>query len=424
MRLNPNAPLASIFIVCCVQLVVACGISDKPHYDETGKTFGRSSGNAEMSGTNEETGQTRLPVEEESPLPTDQLLSHYSFSGYFNLDQVRRITRGTDGLNGEISQGGMLDSMLSSLLGTIIGAPKTESLEMIVRQNGASQNLVTQKVVTNGGDNISNMKGDESQSGTQLIDWTLEGAQKNKGCPDGFVCIERMVWVPDSGQTMTYCYRDPVSKSPIAIPYSPNSQYGADSFAAVIGDGITSKPFEVSTHRGTVGCQDQGIEVIDRNLVIYRIGLGNLADQGQSGFLRKALNQSLEADTEVAIGFSLFNGTANQPYLPKAGPYIDQLTRLNTNIRFFLNTKEHVIVKLERTVQAPFTFESSTIADAVRETYGEAAAYVFDLLFPKDSDTMGAQLVYAFEFCTHLGVIQNPINHCSLQTTPQTITSR
>jgi hypothetical protein len=198
----------------------------------------------------------------------------------------------------------------------------------------------------------------------------------------------------------------------------------AHSFAAVIGDGLISKPFEVSTHRGTVACQDQGVEVLDRNLVIYRIGLGNLADQGQSGFLRKALNQSLEADTEVTIGFSLYNGLAKQPYIPKAGPYIDQLTRLNSNIRFFLNTKEHVIVKLERTVQAPFKFEGSVIADAIRETYGDSAAYIFERLFPKDSDTMGAQVVYAFEFCTHLGVIQNPINHCSLQQKPQTITSR
>ena len=116
---------------------------------------------------------------------------------------------------------------------------------------------------------------------------------------------------------------------------------------------------------------------------------------------------------EVSIQYSLYHSSRKQPYLPKEGPYIDQLTRLNSQMKFFLNTSEHVMVKLERTVQSPLKLEGSQIADAIRETYGDAAAYLAELLFPKDGDTMGAQLIYSFEFCTHLGVIENPFNHCT-----------
>lgn len=403
-------------LAVCVCLLTACGINKNSHYDDSGKTFGRSGNNADVPATETGENQPPTPDRDDPPTPRDQLLSHYGFSGYFNLDTVRRMTRGTDPVNGEISQGGMLDSMLSTLLGTVIGEPVKEELEMIVRQSGDDRNLVTQKVETLGGDNIAGFKGEETQSGTQMIDWVLTSTDSKAECPQGFVCIERMVWIPVFGQTMTYCYRDPETKRPLTIPYSPNSQYGADSFVDIIGNGIDSQPFEVSSHPGNISCTDDNAVVQDRRLVVYKIRRGDLSDQNQDGFLQKAIHKKLAADTEISIQFSLYNQALKQPYLPKEGPYIDQLTRLNSKIRFFLNTEEHVLVKLERTVQAPFKFEGSAIADAIRETYGEMAAYIVSILFPKDSDTMGAQLVYSFEFCTHLGVINNPFNHCSGKT--------
>jgi hypothetical protein len=312
--------------------------------------------------------------------------------------------------------------MLASLLSIILGEPTKENLEMIVRQNGPQQNTVTQKVETGGGDNIANFKGDETQSGTQYLDWALSDPEDSNTCPSAFVCINRMVWIPVSGEIRTYCYRNPKTRESFSIPYSPNSQFGADSIADAIGSGITSQPFEVSVHPGKVECEDQNATVIDRRLVMFKVTKGNLADQRQSGFLRKAIHRSLKADMEIAIEYSLIHPRTKQPYLPKQGPFIDQLTRLNSKMKFFLNSTDHVMIKLERTVQSPFKVEGSKIADAIRETYGELAAYIVDLIFPKDGDTVGAQMVYSFEFCTHLGVIQNPFNHCTGRSAPQSLT--
>jgi hypothetical protein len=399
-----------------LSLAVSCGIQKKPHYSD--KTFGQERQTEDLPMDEENANGPRTPETEEPPAAYDQLLSHYGFSGYFNMNTVHRIVRGSDEINGEISAGGVYDSMLASLLTSIVGEPVKETLEMVVRQSNSDHNLVTQKVETTGGDNIAIFKGEESQSGTQYLDWVLPSSEKQNNCPDAFVCIERMVWVPVSGETMTYCYRDPKTKKSISIPYSPNSQFSADAIAEAIGSGITSRPIEVYVHPGKVNCDDQNLEVRDRRFIIYKLSQGNLADQNQEGFLRKAIHRSLNADMELIIEFSLYHPELRQPYLPKQGPFIDQLTRLNSKMKFYLNSVDHVIMKLERTVQSPFSLEGSAIADAIRETYGEVAAYIAEILFPKDGDTKGVQIVYSFEFCTHLGVIQNPFNHCTGKINP------
>lgn len=414
-----NKNIVAVFALSfsLLALITSCGIDKKPHFgDKTfGQTDAQSGGDLPIADEPSEPNPSQPvpPVESEPEEPTDQVLSYFGFGGYFNLNTVRRIFRGSDKVSAEISQGGFLDNVLSRLLGFVIGDGSRESLSMMVQQNGRGRNRVTQQAETGGGDNIANFKGGDSQSGTQIIDWALTGSAKAIACPTPFVCVERMVWIPNSGETMTYCYRDHETKKPIVIPYSPNSHFGGDAFAAAIGEGLHSTPIEVVTHPGDVACDAEGIETRDVKLVVYDITMGNLADQRSDGFLRRAIHRGLPADTEIVVQFSLYSPEHKQPFLPKTGIFIDQLTRLNSKMRFFLNSQEHVMVKIERTVQSPLKLEGSTVADTIREMYGDTAAYLADLLFPRDGDTVGAQLVYSFEFCTHLGVIRNPFNHCT-----------
>jgi hypothetical protein len=402
-------------------ILTSCGVERSRHFKDQEKRFGQDPANDDLPLVPDDEDQSEPTADndtDENEPPRDLLLSHYGFSGYFDLDTVRRLLRGQGGINGEVSHGGMFDSMLASMLETIVGDSKREQLEMLIREDGVGQNRLTQQGYTEGGDSLAKILNQEGQSGSQILKWDLPKPNSNSSCPDGFICISRMQWVPLRGTAMTYCYRDPVSKEPLSIPYSPNSQFGADFFVDVVGDGITSLPFEVTSHPGTVACTDPELAVMDRRLVLYTIKRGDLTDSRKRNFLRKAIHRRLESDTEISINFYLFHPTQKKPYLPKKGPYIDQLTRLNSKLRFFLDTKQHLIVKLERTVQSPFDMSSDTVFNAIRDTFGSATAYLAQLIFPIGGDTTGAQVVYAFEFCSHLGVVDQAYNHCTGQNTP------
>jgi hypothetical protein len=419
-----NHPSTKALVNVSVSLLVlalsACGVQQKPHYGD--KTFGQ---------TADEVTNTQAPVVHDAPppvhevpavtepqdpeAPLDAVLSHYGFEGSFNLKNTRRIFRGPDDTgSGTISEGGTLDGLVSTFLGIVIGSHNRESLDMLVKQNGARENVVTQKVITGGGDKLSLMKGDDSQSGAQTIDWALPGTELAATCPSQFICIERMVWVPKSGKTITYCYVDHATKTPVAIPYSANPNFSAESFSTMLATSLTSKAIEVVTHPGVVACDATDIEILDRKLVRYELSIGD-----QTTFsLTRATDHPLTPDAEIVVDYSLVDGTSLRAYLPKVGPYIDQLTRLNSRVSYFINTAEHVLVKIDRTVQSPFKAEGSQLANYMRDTFGEWAAVAFNYAFPARNDTEGVQLTYSFEFCTHLSVIPNYDSHCTGPITP------
>jgi hypothetical protein len=400
---------------------VSCGIDKKPHYHD--KNFGRTSDDVTESGDNETTvdpsnPEMDPPADREPESPKDKLLSHYGLMGRFNMDSVHRMFRGADTVNGQISTGGALDDALSQLLGFVIGEHTRESLEMTIRQNGEGQNIVTQDANSGGGDNISTLKGEESQSGVQIIFWALPGNPLSASCPGPFVCAERIVWVPKSGGTMTYCYRDHGTKKPIVIPYAPNPHFSVEAYKDAIGDGLRSTPIEVVTHPGNVACDNPEIETRDVNLVSYQIKLGDASAQHKPGFLQRAIFKPLKVDAEVIVDYSLWNDALSIAYLPKTGPYIDQLARLNSRMRYFVNSSEHAFVKIDRTVQSPMKLEGSVVTDFIRQTYGTIAADLVDYIFPRENDVEGVELIYSFEFCSHLGVVANAFNHCTGRSAP------
>jgi hypothetical protein len=427
MQSNRNQHLVSTSVFFMAASLVACGISScglnkKEHYP--GKTFGKTTEDQTPEAADPQPdlpppdSEPTVPQDPEDPvIPTDQVLSHYGFGGSFNLATTRRIFRGADSdRNGSISTGGALDTLAAKALKYVIGdqTANVESLSMLIQQNGVGHNTVTQKVITAGGDNISQFKHEDTQSGTQIIDWALTGTAVSASCPRQFVCIERMAWVPKSGTSKTYCYVDRETQTPVSIPYSPNSNYSKEAFAIALGAGLTSRPIDVIAHPGNVKCDAPDLEIRDRKPVQYKLTMGT---RSISGMIR-ATHRPLPSDAEIVIEYSLLGGESLTPYLPKTGPYIDQLTRLNSKVSYFINSEKHVMVKIERTVLSPLKLEGSAIADYMRENYGQWAAWAFEWAFPAHNDTEGVQLLYSFEFCTHLSVVPNYYNHCTGLITP------
>lgn len=396
-----------------VFVATACGVDETAHYPD--KRFGR--------GADTETSDDSDVMPDTNVETPNQTLLHQQFLGYFDLNSVKTIYYGEDPHNGHISEGGgLIDSAISTALSFMVSGDTTESLEMLVKQQSKDVKSVTQTVQTDGGDALSKFKGDEPQSGSQYLEWAANSSESSSDdvtpCPKPFVCIKRMVWVPKSGKTFTYCYRDHATKKPMAIPYSANSNFTKQAYEAAIGDGYVSRPIDVTSHPGDVSCDDPEKVTQDVNQVSYALSLGKLENSASEEFLRRAKNKSLKADTEVVIEYRLHDMTRNAPYVPKKGPYIDQLTRLNSKIKFFANTEEHVVVKIERTVTSPFRFGTSSTAQFLRDAYGQSVGDGFVYMMGRENDIEGIQLNYSFEFCTHLSVVKNPFNHCAGNSTP------
>lgn len=408
-KLSPNKALlfASASLSALVA-VTSCGIDDKHQYPD--KRFGQTPSDDAEWGDSES---------QPADVPNQTLL-HQGFSGYFDLNSVRAVYFGSDPHNGDVSPGGgMVDSAISTALSFMLKEDSKESLEMLVTQQSKSLKAVTQTVQTDGGDALSNFKGEDSQSGSQHLDWAVETSSDGvTPCPKPFVCIKRMVWKPKSGKTFSYCYRDYETKKLMSIPYSANSNFTRQAYEAAVGKEYISRPFEVTSHPGDVSCDDPDKITQDVNQVSYRLSLGDLQTQNDANFIRKAKQKPLQADTEVVIEYRLHDVTRNQPYFPKKGPFIDQKTRLNSKIKFFTNTKEHVVVKIERTVTSPFKFGTSSTVQFLRDAYGETIGDSAAALFGPENDIEGIQVNYAFEFCTHLSVVKNPFNHCTGNTAP------
>lgn len=393
-----------------------CGIDENPHYPT--KRFGQSTDTlADIEDTSDIGGS------ESSPEPANQTLLHQKFAGYFDLTSVRAVYYGEDPHNGHISgDNGLIDNAIGTALSFIIPSNATETLEMHVKQQSSTVKSVTQAVHTDGGDALSNFKGEDSQSGTQQLDWTTAQPASNQidvtHCPKTFVCINRMIWKPKTGKTFTYCYRDHATKTPVSVPYSANSNFTKEAYEAAIGSGYTSKPIDVTSHPGEVSCDDPEKITYDVTPVTYKLSLGNLTSQADADFHRRAIHKPLKADTEVIIEYRLHDMRRGEPFIPKRGPYIDQRTRLNSKIKYFVNSSEHVITKLERTVMSPFKFGTTWTTQFLRDAYGEAVSGAFSSVMGPENDIEGLELKYSFEFCTHLSLIENPYNHCSGQVMP------
>lgn len=391
-------------------LLNACGLDEKPHYPD--KRFGQGPIDPNTDGTGSE---------DVSSEPSNQTLLHQDFSGYFDLTSVRTIYYGEDPNNGHVSQdNGVIDNAIGTALSFIIPGDAKEKLEMLVQQQSKEIKAVTQTVQTDGGDALSKFKGEDPQSGSQLLEWVVGSGQSSSGtqCPKTFVCIKRMVWKPTTGKPLTYCYRDHATKAPMAIPYSANSNFTKEAYERAIGESYVSKPIEVTSHPGEVACDDPEKITHDVNPVTYKLSLGDLSSQASPEFHRKATNKPVKADTEVVIEYRLHDVQRDQPYIPKKGPYIDQRTRLNSKIKFFLNSSEHVVTKIERTVMSPFKFGTTSTVQFLRDAYGESVSGALSALSGPENNIEGIQVNYSFEFCTHLSVIKNPYNHCTGQTAP------
>lgn len=386
--------------------IASCGIDNGNHYGPDNKTFGQDkSQNQELThptprprvATPTPTPAQPTPTVSPTPPPTtelpppstgDALLSEESLAGYFDIKSLKRIVRGP-GAEGTFSSDSIMDSALRGIFGKIVKNDSVEFLDVLIREEGEGRQVVLENAITGGGDRLAELqKTGETKSGMQKLHWVL-GEHGN--CPKTFICADRIEWHPVHGQLWTYCFKDMITDKAIVVPYAPNPNFGPESFAASIPNGaIESQPFIMTKHPGSVKCDQAHIITQDRQLIQWKVSIGNLNDSRQPNFYRKAKFEPLTPDTEIVVEYGRYSEDLGRRYQPKQAPFIDDISRFNSKVRYFLNSQEHALAKVILTVQSPISV-------------------------PMSSDTTGVQVDYVQEFCfsRDVGKGEKSYNHCT-----------
>ncbi|MCX6126125.1 MAG: hypothetical protein NTV34_15445 [Proteobacteria bacterium] len=434
--------LIVFMVISDVLSLTSCGVQDGPHYQEQ-KDFGRDPVATPL--VTEETrteappeiAKTSVPkhtaAEIEEKLPVEppstsghDLLGHYNFKGYFDSSSVARIVN-SSGSDGEITDSGIFDPILKGLFDLLTSDESNETLNILTHEDGHTKQAVTQKAHTENGDFLSYLKGDDAQSGTQILDWLLATTDSVSECPRPFICVDRIQWQSEDHSEWTYCFQNPDTKSQVVVPYGPNSQFGLEAFKAALPKGsLKGTPVVMIKHPGLVSCDNPNVETRSRQLIQWKISMGDLSRARKPGFLKKAIYKPIAPDAEIVIEYQPFNSRLSRGWQPKKPPFIDQVSRFNTKVRYFLNSQERSIVKIERTVQSPMVNPVELATTSLRKTYaGTFFASLIDQaitglqnIFSMHENTTGLQVTYSFEFCGHRAANADRFDHCTGRVRP------
>lgn len=405
------------FVTIAALALAGCGVESDSHYNQDDKTFGHdkppprptiqalaptpqsTTAPAVATATPTPTATPIVPTPTPDPVPTEpdepppssghDVLSRESFSGYFNSKALRRIVKGTGDEATFSDMRSFAEQGFTFLFKKLTADESNEKLDMLVREDGDVRQIVSQTVSTAGGDKVAKTNGQkETKSGMQQLFWMLGG---QGDCPRVFVCVDKIQWTPKEGQSWTYCFKDLKTDGPISVPYAPNPNFGPGSFKSAIPEGsILSKPFYMTRHPGLVACDDTRILTLARDLIQWRVAIGNLNDTRSPDFFRKATHTPLVPDTEIQVEYSLYSEKLQRGYLPPQGPYLNDISRFNRKSRYFLDSKEHALAKITLTMQTSF-----------------------DSVLPGLRDSSGLEVEYTQEFCKHVDDNAPQLNHCT-----------
>lgn len=369
--------------------------TNNPPLDLDSNTPGNSP--SEPTGPTEpEPGETQQPnPDQEEEYTFDQTLFHFQFQGGFDQKSLQRIVNKSS--SGPVKEGELvsnnilIDPLVDSFFSNAINVQGPETLDLIIRENGKGFFKVPMIGLTTKGDNLQRENGSsETASGDQILYWTTDAeALARSTCPKTFICVERLTWQPTKGQDWTYCMRHPQTRLPMPVPFSPNPNFTKDAFEASVPTKLESPVVLVSKHPGIQSCDDPEIVTQSIDTIKWTVTPMSAAASTQRGFYKYATYNSLPADVAMKIDIQRYSYPLGRTFQPRKAPYVDQSTRLNSRVIYYLNTAERVYTKAVRSSQEPVN------------------------TFPGTFVSNGIQVDYHFELCQPVSATTPTFNHCT-----------
>ena len=363
MRTPPRSdrcrPSQWLLVAAAAIALGACGVDTSPHYhdkgpdgtandaDQTVNEVPPDAANgdaaiesvkiderqAEEAKKKAETPPTTVDPDADAEVSIDpsMLVSNNHFRSTFDLASVKRL------------RNGFVPTANLSVAAKTVNAKlegSTADDGVTIQQtygDGKVRSRGTQTITNSVGDKDANPKtGVATQTGVQTY-FRVTGAV---GCPNVFVCIEKMTFEPKVGDPSTYCYYDKTGKEAVAIPYAVASNYAAKDFTAEVYKQYG--PFSAKRFAGKdVDCVKPPAKSDAQELVLITVTAGT---SDLAKIPRLFQDPALPITHEVIIET---HRAAND----NRAPYLDETLRLNAKTRFMLNETKQTLVMMIKSVR-------------------------------------------------------------------------
>lgn len=359
---------------------VACGIDESARFPN--KIVGAGD-KAPVHAGSSQTADVTIPAEssestetnpdgeesEEPRVDPQSLVLSGFYRGYFQLDSMLRLSDGH------------APSSNFSVASTIV----KQRLQGGSSEDGitASQTFGDGVQYAEGRQLIKNRVGDReassaeggpkpSESGVQTYRRVTGG-----DCPSTLICVDEIRFVPDSGEAVTICFKDPSTGTSRAIPFAIAPNYSATDYELFTNRQIYG-PFLAEKYRGhSHDCHSAGEAFILKESFSVSVAKGqNLVAQ------RYATHSEAKPNLELVM-------QVTRSAADNKAPYLDETIRLQYQTRFLLNTDKRSLVKMVKSVRK-----------------SAKMPLILDVLLPMD----GIQVDLHLELCKDL--LQN-VSYCA-----------
>jgi hypothetical protein len=254
-----------------------------------------------------------------TPLPPETLIKNALYRARFDQDSAVGI-RDSSGYRtlGALVAGRIRDNLVT-----------TRDDGLTAKQtygDGIARSVTVQEVRNSAGD-ASRGEDGPSASGTRILDRIVSA-----DCPGVFLCIERMVVKPTTGDPSTICFADKATGVRKPFPFGAVPNYKAADFAAAYG---SYGPYRISAYAGDdVDCDAPGTPLVTEEIGV-EVSQGSL----------DAAGLELRTDAPVPAQYSVVFEThrlAND----LVAPYVDETILLNHKTNYLMNEDEAELVKL------------------------------------------------------------------------------
>lgn len=343
---NRSMAFAAGFLALATNL--SCGrIERAPHYNDP-KDYGQTT---VIKDDHDETGSIDLMSDgpdDAMTKPTivpatnpDTVIASVLFRGAVDPDSFRFLTSGGTRINPWKITG-------SSYARSYFDGP--QNIQLFGKQTYGDEVSGVSNLIQEGVSSTADLGvhfGGESESGQQILERMVGNDDVEGACPTAAVCIRSMHWIPTNGATRTYCYSDPETGESTLFPYAPAPNFPAKDAELASG---SYGPYLVSAYPGKVDCskREKPVEATGKQEVFVRFQF----NANPKMDYRVRTSNLVEPDYSVRVLVEKYRTNTQRDMKP----YLDDLTRLQAESEFFINSKEQMLVKVIKTSHKTINF--------------------------------------------------------------------
>jgi hypothetical protein len=363
-----------------------CGrVEREPHFEDP-KSYGRPlvpadsplSGQATTRGENEadSSGSASTLIIPATPDP-NRIIASALFRGRVDPDSFRLLTSGGAVINPwDLPGSGWMRGRFDGEQEVAFTGQQTYGDE----ESGISKLIQTG---TSGMADLAVAAGDESESGTQILERLVGNDEDAGACKTAMVCIRSMTWKPNQGSVKTFCYKDAETGKPTLFPYAPAPNFPYKD--AKLAEGSYG-PYTVETYIGEINCLSPSTQPTGQMDVMVRYNVR------QAPSMTHVIQKRRKIVPDYSVSVTV-DKLGKQPQA-NVQPYVDSATKVQGHSEYFISSRDKLLVKVVKRARKSITFpgDDSWLGSAIR---------AFNAVTPVTGILMDIHAEYCMDLLSH-----------------------